>query len=529
METVARPTPPSPRSTTGGGRVPDARSLAAFTATVALFAIFADASIGHGLAWENDPYWTYWVTKTFLIATVFGLGTAWVGVGVWQGAAITAVHTLVLTVYYWSLSPIGLPANPEWLDLEHTWLTGLPIHFGVIYLGYLLALFAWSRRGVRSTEAPGRLATEALLAAFAIVVISGALVALALWEFPGATWFIVRLLITCTFLLLWWGLIGRDIVAAAIGGVALALIWTTYGHFLGPSGLPGWPLRLLSADPPPTTVHWLGYRDLWLVSLPIVALIATGTLVLWTRHADATRLTRRHLLGAGVPLAALVVPLLIAALFVGGGGTDVRLRATGPAQIERGSLFSGELADADGSLVLSGEDAGGRVTPLPPHDRIALHAQVNDGASVFEIDARDALVEDPLGRFTTWWGIGLNVWHHGRSGIGTDRVPATHSKVALFAQGSVRSNDQLVASSVPVHVMTMADGLDLIVGDPAIAVAGLPSGHLRAHWHSYTGGATDELDNAGYAVGSTVLAAFLVIALLAATGRVTLPPKASPE
>jgi hypothetical protein len=37
-----------------------------FGIMVGLFAIFFDAAIAHGLFWENDPYWTYWVTKTFL-------------------------------------------------------------------------------------------------------------------------------------------------------------------------------------------------------------------------------------------------------------------------------------------------------------------------------------------------------------------------------------------------------------------------------------------------------------------------------
>jgi hypothetical protein len=125
-----------------------AAEVAKFTATVALAGISVDAAIGHGLTWENDPYWTYWVTKTFLIATIFGLGTAWFGIGPDRGAVRTVVHTLVLTVYYWTFSPIGLPSVPTWLDLEHTWITtGLPIHFGVIYAGYLLTLWAWRRRG----------------------------------------------------------------------------------------------------------------------------------------------------------------------------------------------------------------------------------------------------------------------------------------------------------------------------------------------------------------------------------------------
>src|SRR3712207_8545693 len=89
--------------------VAGSRELARFTALVALLAILADAAVGHGLLWENDPYWTYWVTKTFLIATVFGLGTAWLGTGIGRGAVITLVHTIVLTVYYWTLSPVGLP------------------------------------------------------------------------------------------------------------------------------------------------------------------------------------------------------------------------------------------------------------------------------------------------------------------------------------------------------------------------------------------------------------------------------------
>ena len=56
---------------------------------------------------------------------------------------VTAVQTLILTTYYWSLSPIGLPSHPEWLDLQHTWVTGPPVHFGVYYLGYLVALWLW--------------------------------------------------------------------------------------------------------------------------------------------------------------------------------------------------------------------------------------------------------------------------------------------------------------------------------------------------------------------------------------------------
>jgi hypothetical protein len=262
---------PSQRSTGGVGE-----EAAKFTAMVALLAIFADAAIGHALLWENDPYWTYWITKTFLIATVVGLGTCWLGLGLLRGAIIIAVHTLVLTIYYWTFSPIGLPSHPSWLDLEHTWLTGLPVHFGVIYLGYVLGLWAWRRRGHSMSPANKGTATLALLVlveALVIVIIAGLLATIALDDFPGFTWFLVRVLITVPFLLGLWSMLGRDWVTAVVGALVLALIWATYGHFLGPVGLPDTPLRIFDAAPPPATSRFLDYNELWLISVPIYLVV----------------------------------------------------------------------------------------------------------------------------------------------------------------------------------------------------------------------------------------------------------------
>ena len=71
-----------------------------FGALVGLAGIFYDAALAHGLAWENDPYWTYWVSNTYLITTVFSLVTAFFGIGMAQGIVGTAVHTAILEVYY---------------------------------------------------------------------------------------------------------------------------------------------------------------------------------------------------------------------------------------------------------------------------------------------------------------------------------------------------------------------------------------------------------------------------------------------
>lgn len=52
--------------------------------------------------------------------------------------------------------------------------------------------------------------------------------------------------------------------------------------------------------------------------------------------------------------------------------------------------------------------------------------------------ARLDLREEPFSlgevRFTTWHGVGFDVWHHGRSGIGYAGLPPTQSNVAIGKQ-----------------------------------------------------------------------------------------------
>ncbi len=504
-----------------GSRLP-VRDVAKFTAAVALLAIFWDAAVGHGLTWENDPYWSYWVTKTFLIATIFGLGTAWFGIGEGRGAIITAVHTVVLTVYYWSFSPIGLPSSPNWLDLEHTWITGLPIHFAVIYLGYLSALWLWRRRDRAAAEAEdsARSGVAALIASVAIVVLAGLLASLALGEFPGVTWFLVRLLITVPFLLLWWAAAGRDRISAVAGGVTLAFIWATYGQFVGPSGLPDLPLRIFSTDAPPAFVRWLDYKELWGISLPIYIVVMVGVLVLASRGLAGAGRGRR----AAVAAAAIAALLFTTGLTVSpeNRGLTARFTASGTARVETGPFYSGQFSPpGTGTIEITATDMGDRVSPLEPHDRLVIEASLRAGGHTYEVVVAKPMVSDPLGRFTTWWGVGFDVWHHGKSGIGTDQIRPVHSELAAFGLGDLTVDGQVVARGAPVHVMTMPFGteqnkvLDLEVGDPAAgALPGVPAGHLRAVWDSFSGDVPKGLETTRYLVGDIVLLALLVAAFI---------------
>ena len=476
-------------------------NTAKFAILVGFAAIFFDASVGHGLTWQNDPYWTYWITKTFLITTVFGLGTAWFGIGVGRGALITAVHTLVLTVYYWTVSPIGLPSTPNWLDLEHTWISGVPNHFAVIYIGYLLALWAWRQRWYGSPiPDSAALGGRALAFGLAIVVIAGGLASLALGDFPGVTWFVVRLLITVTFLLVWWGVFRTDALTGVIGAVLMALVWATYGQYLGPSGLPDRPLRILAEGPPPASAEWLSYRDLWLISLPIYLAVMIVAMAIPAGRAARPR-------PAPLTLVALApVVLLVIALVVSDDEDGVSATFTGSGNVSVEGVGAGA-----GDIRIDAVDMGNRVSPLPPHDRLLVDATFNAGGQTYAVSVRQAMIEDPLGEETTWWGVGLDVRYREEDG------ETFTAEVIGYGFGDLTVDGTLVAQGVPVEVLASHHddyGLTLEIGSDVTPIPGVGDGTMTATWSAFSGDAPQDASTRRYIGGGILLLGFIAAGII---------------
>jgi hypothetical protein len=496
--------------------------LVKFAAVAAVLAMLFDAVIGHALLWDNDPYWTYWVTDTFLILTVFSLGTALLGTGIARGAVITVVQMLVLTTYYWSLSPIGLPSDPEWLDLEHTWVTGPLVHFGVYYLGYLVALWLWRRRAavgeaVRSDIAAD--AVRALVTAGGVVALVGAAQTIALDEFPGATWFVMRIVILVPFTLGWWALAGRDRAASVSGGLLAAFLLAAYGHYLGPVGLPDPDLRVLAQDPPPADVHWLSYRDEFLVMGPMILVVTlvAYTGAAWRRGERWTPALSPTSLGAVVLGLVLVVAAgFVAASDVGASDERVTVTSSGEARAQSGADYTGELVVAEADLRFVADQRSTRRTPLPPHDDVTLTGTITHDGTRYDVTAAEPMVRDAAGRFGTWGGVGYDRWHHGRSGVGMAQLDAVRSEVAVYALGELRADGRLVATGLPLHVHTTGAGLELHVGDHATPVPALPDGHLRVVWGERSGDSPVPPERARYLLGGVVLLALLALALTAA-------------
>ncbi|MBI3968070.1 MAG: hypothetical protein HY329_20725 [Chloroflexi bacterium] len=484
------------------------REVIKFGGLVGLAGIFFDAAIAHGLFWENDPYWTYWITKTFLITTVFSLATAFFGIGIVQGVIGTAVHTLVLEVYYQWLSPIGLPRESQWLDFDHLWITGVPVHYAVIFAGYLTALWLWRRRPAVWAVQPTvrRLGLFAVVATVAVLVLDGIITqALILREYPGLTFFVVRALLSVPFFMALAAYVGTDWRGIVAGSACLALIWTSYSMYLGPTGLPSGP------------VEYPGYEKLWLRAFPgqLVAMVAGTWLAARLTGLYHARLddvehagiddTEPHGRGVSRWVAVGLVLLmgvgaasaLIAGIALAGRpdapGIEVGATASGDALITRGAQpYALESAvPASGRLESQAVDTGGRWSPLQSKDTMQLTAELThpgDGAS-YRVVMNTPMRQEPEGRYTTWFGVSLGHAHHGDTGIDSSALPRVASELALWGYADVYRNGTLIAGGKPAHMMVVRKDQGQLPGQVFLSVAtekkdlpGTPDGYLNVIW-----------------------------------------------
>ncbi len=232
-----------------------------FGILTAILSMFIDAGVGHGLFWQNDPFWSYWITDTMLITTIVTIGTTIIGIGLWQGALLMFIQVLTLEIYYQFLSPVGLPQVPYWLNHFEVWIEGIPIHFLVYLSGYLIALWIWFRKEKTKKEnkniIPWKISLYSITTATLIVIFDLFFTQLFLLKgYPGFTFLLQRFIISTVFLLVWNSHIGVDDEGVISGTILLTLQWLTYTLYLGPLGLPK------------KFPYFLTYNQLWTLLFP---------------------------------------------------------------------------------------------------------------------------------------------------------------------------------------------------------------------------------------------------------------------
>jgi hypothetical protein len=460
-----------------------------FSIVVGLSAIFVDAVIAHGLFWENDPYWTYWITKSFLITSVFLAGTGFIGIGLWQGAALTAVHTLILEIYYQWLTPVGLPQEPEWLDFNHLWTTGVPAHYLAILGGYFLALWLWRRRyraPVAGEQPPFADASAfvlySLAAAVLVTVFDGVITQLILLrDFPGITFFVQHILIAFVFVAAWTIATGVGWQGWLVGSLMLALVWGAYNMYLGPRGLP------LSAP------RYIGYYDLWLYAVP--GAFVSSILGWWLAGQFINRF---RLLRAATTSTTIIVFALLTGMpcaeaaedksAIQRNGLEARAKASGQAV----RVVGPDPVDMKSTRPVTGEitvrtvEMGNRWSHVQNTDLVEAVATFGGPDGNYTVTINKPMPRHPLGQYTTWSGVVYDHEMHGDTGIGTSKLARMKPDIALWGWAEVKRNNEVIVPMAPAHVMVTTKGAHtgvmLEVNAEDKALRGEPDGYITVMW-----------------------------------------------
>ncbi len=488
------------------------RDLVKFSLLVALSAIFIDATIAHGLFWENDPYWTYWITKTFLIASVFSIGIAYLGISIGVGALLALANTLCLEIYYQWFAPIGLPQEPEWLDFNHIWITGVPTHFLAVFSGFLIALWVWRRAhqynetNIRVTMSKEQLSCEsihantlsfvmyAMIATVAAIFFDCIITQLAIrHSFPGVTYFIHLFLVGYIFILVWNVFVGlEDLRGLIIGSLMLALVWIAYDMYLGalylPSGLP----------------YYLKYNEIWYEAFPGAFISALIALWLTRKFINFPRI-RNSVLKAAIILLSVSFSSIINAqnpAFPYDSFKRIESKGLFPAQ---GLIASAEASGQgkmvvgpnptdlkstvpmEGSIKISTNQLGIHWSHVQNISEMNVVANFTGNGSTYHIEINKPMPRHPLGSYTTWGGVVYLHNMHGGTKIGTDKLPRMMPDIALWGWATVTKDGTVISKMAPAHVMVLKtdktmQGIILEVSTEDKDLIGVPDGYLTVMW-----------------------------------------------
>ena len=168
----------------------------------------------------------------------------------------------------------------------------------------------------------------------------------------------------------------------------------------------------------------------------------------------------------GLALALLMAISAVAALTSGfalgsqpdAAGLEVSAGASGEALVVTGPVpFAlDQAAPTTGRLDVQAVDEGGRWSPLQSQDTVDLTAEFThprDGAT-YRVEMTKPMRQEPEGRYTTWFGVGLGHAHHGDTGIDTSSLPRVAKLVAAVTVQFVEQICQVPASAAtvrPVH------------------------------------------------------------------------------
>lgn len=129
-------------------------------------------------------------------------------------------------------------------------------------------------------------------------------------------------------------------------------------------------------------------------------------------------------------------------------------------------------------------------------DHVSIDALISDISREYRLIVREAMPEDPLGRFQALGGVRRDV-DLSELADGNSWLPDQHGDFALFGYGDITCHGEVLALGVPVRLFAMESGprgtrLALDIGDESFGIIqGQPeprNGIVRVLWFEYQDG-----------------------------------------
>lgn len=147
---------------------------------------------------------------------------------------------------------------------------------------------------------------------------------------------------------------------------------------------------------------------------------------------------------------------------------------------------------------------------MPPHDQLSVDATIEGGEHTYDVSVRLPIVDDPLGRESTWWGVAFGVDYRDSNG---GNVTAD---LVAYGLGDLTVDGEVVGQGLPVQVVASREAeypLMLEVGNDVTPIPG-EQPEIVATWRSYEGAAPESASFAHYLGGGATLVVVLALGLV---------------
>ena len=141
---------------------------------------------------------------------------------------------------------------------------------------------------------------------------------------------------------------------------------------------------------------------------------------------------------------------------------------------------------ANGTITIEVVEGGNRWSHVQNSDWMNLSADFTAPDGTYKVVVDKPMPRHPHGKYTTWNGVVFHHEMHGKTGIGTPKLPLMKPDISIYRWGKVWRNGQLVSAMAPVHAMVTSKGpmpgVMLEVDTEDKALVGVPDGYITVHW-----------------------------------------------